>query len=46
MTYFDGAYMIDRVEYDGVTLEIEAPEVTSDGIVFKAGCPSVPMWHH
>ena len=37
MTYFDGAYMIDRVEYDGVALEIEMPEVTSDCIVFKSG---------
>ncbi|OYU36368.1 hypothetical protein [Novosphingobium sp. PASSN1] len=37
MTYFDGAYMIDLVEYDGVTIEIELPDVTSDCVVFKAG---------
>ena len=37
MTYFDGAYTIDLVEYDGVTIEIELPDVTSDCLVFKAG---------
>ena len=36
LTYFDGAYMIDRVVYDGVALEIELLEVTSDCIALKA----------
>ena len=46
MTYCDGAYMFDQVEYDDVALEIELPEVTSDCIVLQAEGPSVPMWYH
>lgn len=37
MTYFDGIYLIDKVEYDGVPIEVELPEVTSDSIEVKAG---------
>jgi hypothetical protein len=46
MTYFVGSYITDLVEDDGVALEIETLEVTSDGIVSKARDPSVPIWYH
>lgn len=36
MTYFDGAYMIDRVEYDGEVIDVHLPEVTSDSVAVKA----------
>jgi hypothetical protein len=36
MAYFDGAYMIDLVEYEGEALEIELPEVVEDRVVVKA----------
>lgn len=32
MTYFDGSYMIDQVEYDGQKLAIGIPQVISDRI--------------
>lgn len=35
ITYFDGEYIIDQVEYDGVALEIKTPEEFKDRIVLK-----------
>ena len=36
ITYFDGEYIIDQVEYDGVALKITTPEEFKDRIVLKA----------
>ena len=35
MTYCDGAYMIDQVQYDGVPIDIAMPDVTTDKINIK-----------
>jgi len=36
MTYFDGAYMIDLLECDAVTLEVGIAEVVRDRVEVKA----------
>lgn len=37
MTYYDGFYMIDHIEYDGEKLTVEVPNVIADRIAINGG---------